>query len=179
MTIRVDSSTAGGSILCLDWSFSVEVRQLMAPGFDDHLIEQAAQAVLHYFRTELGWRQVSVGEFTLALDRLLQGLGLVLDPDSNLKLRVRLVERDLRHLAYDAGKGGELCFFPMIRREVTQVLTELPAVLRFRGLRGCVKQLCGARRWNRRCAELNLQIIAFLRSLLAANRGSEVTLIIC
>jgi hypothetical protein len=40
--------------------------------------------------------------------------------------------------------------------------------LRFRGLRGCVKQLAGARRWSLRCEKLQEQIVEYLRGCLSA-----------
>jgi len=43
-------------------------------------------------------------------------------------------------------------------------------VLRFRGLRGCVKQLTGAQRWSQRCDVLQEQIVAYLRECLSADR---------
>jgi hypothetical protein len=41
-------------------------------------------------------------------------------------------------------------------------------VLRFHGLRGCVKQLAGARRWSVRCEQLRYQIVEYLRQCLTA-----------
>jgi hypothetical protein len=40
--------------------------------------------------------------------------------------------------------------------------------LRFRGLRGCVKQLAGARRWSARCEKMQDQIVEYLRRCLTA-----------
>jgi hypothetical protein len=40
--------------------------------------------------------------------------------------------------------------------------------VRFRGLRGCVKQLAGARRWSHRCERLQDQIVEYLRGCLTA-----------
>jgi hypothetical protein len=40
--------------------------------------------------------------------------------------------------------------------------------VRFRGLRGCVKQLAGVRRWSPRCEHLQDQIVAYLRGCLTA-----------
>jgi hypothetical protein len=46
-------------------------------------------------------------------------------------------------------------------------------VLRFRGLRGCVKQLTGARRWCVRCQDLEGEIVAYLRQCLSAESAPE------
>jgi hypothetical protein len=44
-------------------------------------------------------------------------------------------------------------------------------MVRFRGLRGCVKQLAGARRWGPRCRTLEGEIVAYLRECLSAEPG--------
>ena len=41
-------------------------------------------------------------------------------------------------------------------------------MMRFRGLRGCVKQLSGAKRWSNRCEKLSEQIVEYLRGCLTA-----------
>jgi len=40
--------------------------------------------------------------------------------------------------------------------------------VRFRGLRGCVKQLAGAQRWSARCETMQEQIVEYLRGCLTA-----------
>jgi len=75
-------------------------------------------------------------------------------------------------LAAAAGKGFELMFFPHLREEMRNKLEESPHVLRFHGLRGCVKQLSGAERWNRRCQNLNDQIVEYLRSCWQTEQAS-------
>jgi hypothetical protein len=71
-------------------------------------------------------------------------------------------------LARESGQGGELFFFPRLRAELHRHLEQAPRVLRFRGLRGCVKQLTGARRWSQRCRSLEGEIVAYLRQCLRA-----------
>ena len=82
-------------------------------------------------------------------------------------VRPRVLESDLRQLAYESGKGCELFFFPRLRDEVRLQLQHSPQLLRFRGLRSCVKQLTGARRWSPRCQTLHDQIVEFLRNCFA------------
>jgi hypothetical protein len=50
-----------------------------------------------------------------------------------------------------------------LRNELRVQLRQSPRVVRFRGLRGCVKQIAGARRWSQRCEQLQDQIVEFLR----------------
>ena len=62
-----------------------------------------------------------------------------------------------------AAEGFELLFFPQLRQELKRQLDQSPNILRFHGLRDCVKQLAGTARWNRRCQNLDDQIVEYLR----------------
>jgi hypothetical protein len=55
-----------------------------------------------------------------------------------------------------------------LRGELRAQLRRTPRLVRFRGLRGCVKQLAGARRWSLRCTKLEEQIVEYLRGCLGA-----------
>ena len=135
---------------------------------DPEVICHAAQAVLHYFKTDLGRSHVSVGEFAETLATVLRGLGLTLEKEPEVPAPERVAEADLRRLACEAGEGFELVFFSRLRTELHQTLTHSPRMVRFRGLRGCVKQLMGAHRWNPRCQRMNDQIVDYLRRCLGA-----------
>ena len=76
---------------------------------------------------------------------------------------------DLSVLACESGKGCELFFFPRLRDVLMQHLTRQPKVVRFRGLRRCVKQLVGAQRWTLRCRELRDEIVAYVRQCVTAH----------
>ncbi|MCL4176480.1 MAG: hypothetical protein KJ072_01870 [Verrucomicrobia bacterium] len=155
---------------------------------DPQLVQHAAHAVLHYFKVEQGKNQVSVGEFAQALATVLRGFGLeVRDSDADdppaqapaTGLRP-VAEADLRQLAFDSGKGFELLFFSRLRHELRSQLRRSPRMIRFKGLRGCVKQLAGARRWNGRCQQLNDQIVGYLRDCLnTENRPDFCSMVVC
>ena len=58
-------------------------------------------------------------------------------------------------------------------------LRQSPRVVRFRGLRGCVKHLAGARRWSPRCENLQDQIVGYLRECLSnESRETECRLVV-
>lgn len=78
----------------------------------------------------------------------------------------RVAETDLRVLARESGTTFELSFFPRLREVMREQLNLSPSVLRFTGLRSCVKQLTGARRWGLRCETLSDQIVTYLRECL-------------
>ena len=56
------------------------------------------------------------------------------------------------------------------RDELRRQMSQTPRVLRFRGLRCCVKRLAGAQRWSLRCQCLQDRIVEYLRECLSAER---------
>lgn len=148
--------------------------------FDPEFLKHAASAVFHYFKNDLGRVTVTVGEFAGALEKVLRGFGLQSEADEQNGEHVeghldepaeeqtaaarRVLKCDLRLLACESGKGFELFFFPRLRDELRQQLLQDPEILHFRGLRSCVKQLTGARRWSPRCQTLQDQIVEYLRN---------------
>ena len=155
---------------------SVELTDEGIGAFDPEFLKHAASAVFHYFKHDLGRVTVTVGEFAGALEKVLRGFGLQSEADEqngehdfpsdkeDAPTAPRVLKSDLRSLACESGKGFELFFFPRLRDELRQQLLRDPAVLHFRGLRSCVKQLTGARRWGPRCQTLQDQIVEFLRN---------------
>lgn len=161
----------GEQIPCSAEAVTLELIGDAAQRIDPEVIRNAAAAVLHYFKHELQRDFVSVSEFVVALDKALRGIGLTIFADQPPEARV--AESDLRVLAANAGKGCELFFFPHLREEVKARLGEGPQILRFNGLRGCVKQLTGARRWCNRCEKLSDQIVEFLRGCWQSESASQ------
>ena len=149
---------------------SVELMGEKASMFDPEFIKHAAAAVFHYFRDELDRETVSVGEFTMALERVLRGFALNVKPAEPdlVEAAPRVVESDLRQLAA-SDDGGELFFFPRLRDELRSQLRHSPQMLCFQNVRDCVKQLVGARRWSERCQSLQDQIVEFLRTCMCVD----------
>jgi hypothetical protein len=184
----VFKTTDGENIPCSAHEVTVELIGDATEWLDANAVEHAAGAVLHYFKSELEQDIVSVAEFSEALERVLRGLGFsvkasekapapVAQPE--LSLPPRVVEADLQELAGEANQGGELVFFPRLREAVRRELDGTPLLLRFRGLRGCVKRLAGARRWGPQCQALNDQIVHYLRGCLGAEKsGSNCALMV-
>lgn len=163
---------------------SVELIGGCTERFDEDFVRQAAHAVFHYFKRELGRQTVSVGEFAEALEKVLRGLtpaapAITESADGAAATSEGMLESDLCRLACESGEGRELFFFPRLRDELRRQLRQSPRALRFRGLRGCVKQLIGARRWNLRCRSLEEQIVEYLRECLGAEaRDSQFSLLV-
>jgi len=147
---------------------SFEVSGYADSVLDAEIVNHAAAAVFHYFKHDLGRDSVSMGEFTMALEKVLRGFERAARAPAEKRPNQCVFEADLQRLA-DASGGGELFFFSELRRELRAQLRESPAMLRFRGLRRCVKRLSGAQRWSGRCRNLRDQIVEYLRGCLKAD----------
>ncbi len=148
---------------------SVEIMGESASIFDTEFVKHAAAAVFHYFRDELGRESVTVAEFSMALEKILRGFNLAAAEAQPDHATPRVVQSDLCRLIGESDEG-ELFFFPRLRDELRAQLSQSPQMLCFRGLRECVKQLAGTRRWTTRCQGLHDQIVEFLRSCMSQER---------
>ena len=158
---------------------SIEVMGDGVDTLDPDVVHHAATSVFHYFKYDLARQTVSVGEFAEALERVLRGLGFQTQPDEPEPPTPQFSAADLRRLARESGDARELSFFPRLRDELRTQLQKSPRVVRFSGLRGCVKQLAGARRWSPRCQSLHDQIVGFLRECLGVEaRTAECSLVV-
>jgi len=158
----------GEGIPCTAEMISVEIAEGAEGVLDAEMMQHAAASVFHYFKVELKRDMVTVGEFSLALEKALQHLGLTIHACTHAPVIPGVAEADLRRLACEAGDNLELLFFPRLRSELRNQLLASPRVLHFRGLRGCVKHLAGARRWSDRCERIQEQIVDYLRQCLTA-----------
>lgn len=157
---------------------SVELADGVKP-FEQDFVEHAAASVFHYFKNDLGRKTVSVAEFASAFESVLNGLGLKLDSGRVAAARDDAANKDLQLLAHHAGEACELAFFPRLRTAVHAQCQITPRLVRFHGLRGCVKHLLGAERWSPRCDHLRDQIIEFLRRTLhKETAGSSCALLV-
>ena len=177
----VFKTTDGENVPCSAHQVTVEMIGKSTDPIDEEMVHEAAEAVLHYFKSEKGQHTVSVAEFSEALERALRGLGLDVKSTNaggegksgGAPVPARVVEADLSELVREAGDEGELFFFPRLRDEVRRRLDGEPLVLRFRGLRACVKQLTGAKHWSTRCQTLNDHIVEYLRTCMTAETAGE------
>ena len=147
---------------------SIELMGEAASDFDPEFIQHAAASVFHYFKHDLDRQTVTVGEFAEVLEKVLQGLGLQVQSADTTVTPTAPAEADLKLLARESGEGCELVFYPRLRDALREQLRRSPGVIRFRGLRGCVKHLARARRWSARCESLREQIVEYLRRCLTA-----------
>ncbi|HZI33901.1 MAG TPA: hypothetical protein VFF11_16300 [Candidatus Binatia bacterium] len=151
----------GESIPCSAAMITVEIVGEAGNSPDAEMLRHAAASVFHYFKVELDRESVTIGEFSLALEKVLLHLGYTIHTGTPAPEGVS--QADLGGLAREAGDSLELFFFPRLRDELHHRLRQSPRVLRFSGLRGCVKQIARARRWSPRCEQIQDQIVEFLR----------------
>lgn len=168
----------GEKVPCSAQTVTVELMGTALDMLEPHIVENAAAAVLHYFRVELEKESVTLSEFTSALETALRGLGINVTCDAASPMTATntprvLRQADLRELATEAGKEFELGFFNRLRDTMRRTLSEQPTQVRFSGLRSCVKQLSGARRWSPRCQRLQDQIVEYLRGCLVQEQPAK------
>jgi hypothetical protein len=164
--------TASGAIPCSAEQVAVELAGESVGWLDPEVLRNAAAGVLRYFREDLGRVTVTVGEFAEALAGVLRGFGFEVALGPEAPRADQTVEVDLRQFAVESGSGFELFFFPRLREVMARQLARSPRVLRFTGLRGCVKQLTASRRWCPRCRSLSDNIVGFLRRCLEESAPS-------
>ena len=158
----------GESVACSAEMISVEIVGEARTALDREMLQHAAVSVFHYFKVEMQRESVTVGEFSQALEKVLSHLGYTIHAGDAPDASEEPDAADLRQILQDAGDNRELLFFPRLRDELRVKLRQSPRLVHFRGLRGCVKQLAGARRWSHRCEALQDQIVTFLRECLTA-----------
>lgn len=165
---------------------SIELLGSTAEILDMEIVTQTCHAVFHYFKNDLRQGTVTMEEFAAALEKALRGVALgatsatsrqVTGPSADCTY---CIESDLSRIACESGKGCELFFFPLLRDELREQLRRTPNVIRFCGLRKCVKQLVGAQRWSGRCRTMRDHIVSYLRQCLSDSPGApKASLVVC
>lgn len=171
---------SGEIVPCSADAISVTLAGNTMQDFDEDTIRQAARAVFHYFKHDQGRWMISASEFSDALAQALRGLGLTVSATQAVVDEVSVVELDMEPMALEAGSDFELAFFPRLRQEMRKTLTPAPPkIMRFIGLKSCVKTLTGAKRWNADCRALSEQIVSYLRQCFATDcLTPECTLVV-
>jgi hypothetical protein len=149
---------------------------------DPDMVREAAAAVVFYFKNELKRDHVSVEEFSRALQRVLTKFGYEVtgtDAEALADGPGSPATLNLPELASASGKGFELIFFPRLRAELRTQLKDAPNRVRLLGLRTCVKQLAGRRRWCPTCERLSDQIVDYLRECFVAEQPSDCQMVVC
>jgi hypothetical protein len=168
----------GEQVPCSATSVTVEIMGAADSALDPVLVEQAAEAVIYYFKHDLNRDSMSVGEFSEALERVLGSLGCTIKSGDTSAVNLPPVQLDLWPLARSAGPF-ELGFFHELRKNMRAILKGAPKMIQCVRLRDAVKILTGVRRWNNECRALSERIVIYLRALLRQESGlTSCTLIV-
>ncbi len=162
--------SGGDKIPCSVEKLTIEVLADSIDQIDPEVVHHAARAVLHYFRDDLGRENVTIDEFTRALEEVLTGLGYEVREASAAKGNPDIAESDLAAMADSLGDSLELGFYPRLRRELRTLLAGTPRLVRFHGLRPCAKRIARVRRWCPRSVRVSDEIVRFLRECWRAER---------
>lgn len=164
----------GDSVPCSAETVTFELIGEAAQDLDPEIIKNAAAAVLHYFQEDLQREQVSVGEFSDALEKVLRGFGLQVSTTDKPEDMEPAVQADLSQIARQTEGAGELMFFQFLRNELKQQLENASSRrLSLSGLRPCVKYLLGAARWSPRCEGLSDRIVDYVRDCLSREKADR------
>ncbi len=178
----------GESVPCSLEALTFEIAGSEAARLDPEVLRHAAAGVLHYFKDELKRTQVTLAEFATALARVLEGLGLCVEVTTGgntaaaaaamAATAAAIRQADLRELAFESGKLGELDFFPRLHTTLRKELEADPERVEFRGLRGAVKQLLGRKHWTNGCRDLEDRILKALREWWIQEKGDRRALLL-
>ena len=171
----------GHYIPCSVEHLTFELAGSAANQVDPEWIKQAAAGVLHYFKDELGQSHVTVAEFTTALSKVFQGLGMtaevttiappVAEPEGALAPPQVVWRGDLQAIAVESGELGELAFQKALLSQLTMALESSSQTVEFSGLRGCVKMITGRKHWCPECRKWSAWIVDLLRSWMSEKAG--------
>ena len=148
--------------------------QPLSAGLEPWQVEEIAAALIHHLRVNRKQENVAFGDFIVALSNLVSVCGLNATMDSKA-----LPCTNLYRLAQDTGYGFELAFFESVKQSIQQLRDCKARVIRFVGLRSCVKLLVGAKNWCKTCQRLNDEIVGFIRShMLRLGESDSVTFLV-
>jgi hypothetical protein len=157
-------TSQGELIPCSAETVTIEMIGDTSSTIDPETIREAAAAVVHYFKYDLHRDTVSIAEFSDALERALRCFGF--DVSTTTYENGLPIGADLREIAL-AAEDYELSFFQRLREEFLRQASGSEEVVRFCGLRGCAKQITGAKRWGHACERFSEQVVDFLRNCLS------------
>ena len=109
-------TSQGELIPCSAESVTIELIGDASSLLDPQTVREAAAAVVHYFKHDLGQHTVSVAEFSNALERALRCFGFEVTT-TTLENGKAPVGTDLRDVATSLD-DFELCFFQRLRDEL-------------------------------------------------------------
>lgn len=177
---------SGESVPCSVEAIAFELVEAVSGLTDRNIIENAARAVVHYFREELHKETVSIQEFIESLAFVLKGFGFEVETrninslDSPEHLPAfSLCPPTTRSLVdildKQPNRGGlmELQFFQHLRKTLKEELKDNPQLILFTELRPCVQSFLATSRWTKKCESFSAQIVQFLQECLTSDSNTS------
>lgn len=182
---------SGESVPCSVEAIAFELVEAVAGLADRNVIENAARAVVHYFREELGKESVCINEFIDSLSFVLKEFGYEVEtrsfeslsaeendeiPSDSETQITKSQSNSLVEILEDQREKGELMelsFFKQLRETVLSELQDQPDILLFTGLRPCVQTMLSASRWTGRCESFSQQIVSYIEECLCFDGGGR------
>jgi hypothetical protein len=145
---------------------------------DAWIAEDIARGIVMYFKERFAHNSISIEEFFRKIDGTLRAIGFA-DVAGNLRKSAPPTHLSLSRMAEEAGSGYELFFFQLLGERLEEARRRGTTQVFCRELREAVTRICAAKRWNRRCEELQSEILDYLATGMARDSGdADVTILV-
>lgn len=128
----------------------------------DWFADDVVQAVVHFLRVQYHGTVIAVEALFDKIRHSLKNLGLS-EMSEGLATKNPPVSISLTDIARRAGSGYELVFYHLLADRFQRAACQGVAHVYCYGLRQCVKNLVGAKKWSPRCERLSADIQEFLQ----------------
>ena len=151
---------------------SIRSAAARAGHYDWWLAESIAAAVHLYATENAPQRTVAAGEVTAIVEALLERLGHS-DVARAYSGRLELADIWLDEVAARAAGGFELGFYRQLDHALTVAAEDQTRTVRVMGLRSCVMQLRGDRRWSAGSRRFADEIVEYVRDRVVQLRPTQ------
>ena len=126
------------------------------------LAEDISRGVEHFLMNHYKGTVIDSEDFFERIDATLSNLGLQ-EVAQKIDKTPPPVRISLSELARRAGSGYELAFFRLLEKQFRSAAKGGVNQVECHGLKKCVRQLSSAKKWSRRCEQLQTEITTFLK----------------
>ena len=158
----------GESVPCSAEMISFDITGTSCGLLDPETLRHAAASVFHYFKEELGAKPSPSANSPSRWKKSCAASASSSAPAASNRIRRARARPTSAGSRANPPTAWSCSFSRACAANSAPSSGQSPRVVRFRGLRGCVKQLAGARRWSHRCERLQDQIVEYLRGCLTA-----------
>lgn len=139
---------------------------------DAWIAEDIARGIVLYFKERFTHNSISIEEFFGKIDGTLRAIGFA-DVAGNLRRSAPPAQLSLSRVAEEAGSGYELLFFRLLGDRLDEARRRGTTQVSCLELREAVTRICAAKQWNRRCEELQSEILDYLTSGMTRRSANE------